>query len=198
MTHNQKFTLAKIISRLFDAPIALIIIFVTIWANSSHTNLSNVYFFVTLTYLICIPIFLILLFIRIGLIDNWEMTAKSSRKYAYFLALIISFILFLLSIAFELSNFYKNFAVLAIIMSVLFGTITNFTSIKVSLHISTWTAAAILLAYYSNIWWLLLFGLLPIIGYARYYIKNHTIADMVVGFVLTSFLLTGFLVLFNV
>lgn len=196
---TKKFFISKLISRVFDAPVAMLLMFYLIWSKAPlDSSIPNIYFIFALIYLLLVPILIIVLLIQIDVLDNWELTDRKTRKYAYLIGFAALILTLVSGYFFQVPNYFINYIYLALIIVVIYGIITNFTTIKISLHISTWTGVIFFLSSFLSLWFLLLSPLILLIGYARYTIRNHTLTDMFTGFYLTLIILFPFLVLTNI
>lgn len=194
LKNSKNYFIAKIVSRVFDVPIAGILLLYVIWQNSPKDgSISGRTFFFFSFYTLLITILLIILFIRLKIVDNWELTNRSSRKYVYMAGIIILTVTTILSILNGVSNYFLEYIAFSYITLIVFGLITNYTQFKPSLHVAFWTLLIILVVNYYGFIFLPLLTLLPLVGWARLTIKNHTPTDLALGFSIMSLLTLFFL-----
>ena len=192
-TKTIKYKISKLISRIFDVPVAALVLLYLIWKNTPPgSSISRGYLIFGAFYLIIIPIILVILLIRVKVVDNWELTNKDSRKYVYGLGFMTLATMVILALFFNIPEYFTDFLILGLVFISVFGLITHFTKYKLSIHISIWTALIAYLAAVYNPGYLFLSPILVLIGYARFTIKNHTFMDMALAFLTVIIIVIGF------
>jgi hypothetical protein len=177
------YKIGKVLSRIFDVPIAGFILSLFVLDKGGEiSQLSGLEIVVAVFYLLIIPVLVILLLIKIGKLDNWELTNRSSRKYAYFLGFGVFSVLTLISIATGTPEYYTNYLYFGLIVLVIYGIITNYTKYKLSIHVGVWTSVSLLaMTQYSIKLGFIFLPILCITAVARYLIKNHTSTEIFLG-----------------
>jgi len=192
-----KYKFAKLISRIFDGPVAIFIIMFLVWYKAPLEVKFPFFVFLLITLTLIIGgIVLILVFIRIKLVDNWELTNKNKRKYVFILIFIT--ISFMLAIGYinNISGYYLTYLIIWLIIFTIYALITEYTKYKPSLHIGYWTAILyILITTFSPVF-ILLSPILFIIGYARIVIKNHNVLELFLGGVIIILVFSVFSLIF--
>lgn len=78
----------------------------------------------------------------------------------------------------------------AVVFIVAYTVITRY-AVKVSVHVGLWLICCTYLAYCVSPVWLVGLLALPIIGWARVYLKEHTITEVLVGAVVSGIISAG-------
>lgn len=169
---NQKF--AKIITNLGN-PFILIIpishIFLYLFGFYNLTNL-----FLILFIQIFIPIILMLIFLKLKIISDFEITISKERNlYFFFLS-----ILFLISLFF--SNSSQSFLLnLSLTCGIIVILIVNFFW-KISGHMLLDSICFMTISFLNPIFFIT-FPFFAIVGFTRFILKKHTIWQVVIGFI---------------
>lgn len=190
LDHNPEVTVGKIrfartFSNIVSPPVifALLGLALSIVGNEPVEGLmwAAVFgFFVSLA-----PILFILSMMRIGKISDLHMNTRQERYLPYLVSIISSGLVLLAINLFNGPELLSCLTILNIIVLVILGLVNAFWLI--SIHTASVSAAAVILS--------LVFGLeaglafLPfvfLVCYARYYLRRHTIGQIVAGLLLGS------------
>lgn len=187
MKKTKKYIFSKVVSRIFDVPVVVALLFGAIVDNAPvDYKITDFQLVMGLVLLVLMPIFAMLFLIKIGAVDNWELTNKNKRKHAYGLGFVYLLILISIGHVTRLDTYYRDLLYLILFVISLYGVVTNFTPYKLSLHVSSWTMFMIILVFFYGPVFLILIPLILLVAYARYTIKNHTIPDMLLGAITIS------------
>lgn len=122
--------------------------------------------------------------VRRGIFSDLDVSRREQRPLLFLLAAIVTFF-YCFSIFVLSGPRVLLFAALGILLSILFLSLIN-TRIKASIHVATVSALLFTLGLvYSGVY-LLLFLLIPIVGWARVKTKRHTVFEAIVGSILGS------------
>ncbi len=182
MNKKQRYLIAKIISRVFDVPVAVILLLYLISTLIPEESQIPVYMFLLgVLYIVVVPALIAVLLIKLKVLDNWELTNKNSRKYAYILGFMSLSLTILLASWADAPIIYTRYLALGLVIVFAYGILTEFTKYKLSIHIASWTALIFFLTVEFSAFFVLLTPLLLLIGYARIEIKNHTVKELFLG-----------------
>ncbi len=180
--------IARWISILFDSSVLSLFIFPIVgWKASGIRGL--IWSFVALSILTGIPLAYIWLGIRRGWVGDWELSRRSDRP-RFILVSISSDLLALAILKFMgAPRLVWMLALIYACLGITMFTISNFW--KISLHMVGVSGFATLLTFVFGFpaAWTFLF--LPLVGWARWYRKKHTPAQLIAG-VLAGTLITAF------
>ncbi len=158
---------------IFLGPLWLPVLFVLIILKSGLSGQQLVITFPSvLTLDVVIPILYLIIAPKLGWVGKWDMESKEERGPFLGLMLVLS-IVTLLIIHFFGNTFLFNLNIIYISFLVIIFGITNYW--KISFHTSLDTASVILINFIFD-WKLpLLYLTIPIIFWARWKLKKHTI-----------------------
>ncbi len=137
-----------------------------------------------LVVLVIVPIMTLLTYlIKIGEIKKWDIQKRQNRYLLYIFTLVCGILLLWLLQSWSLTMPFAIFSVFLLAAALL--TISNFFW-KISVHAAAITAFALVLVNNfggEQIWPLLL---IPLVGWARIYRKNHTLSEVIGGIILSG------------
>lgn len=172
----------KQIANFFSKTVTISLILLSFFSILLTIQIPTIYLllFSFLTFLV--PISAILLFKRLGITSDYNVTKRKERPKLFFVFLISFFLSLLLSIKLGNIQLITIFSVLNLTFFLGF-LITLYW--KISFHM-IWSTLAIFIIYYlTNNPYLLLLGLLiPFIGWSRIELKKHTLIQVVAGVLL--------------
>lgn len=187
--------IAKYISIILGAnlwlPVILLLLLFKTGLNSLQITILLPIFFV---FQFLIPVTCVLLALKLKKISALDLPKRQERYpflALYLLLLIISLILSYIlgnSILFEL-------ILILVVLLVILSVITLFW--KISLHASLNTIGIILINFFFNGQLLFLFLIIPIVAWARYKLKRHTILQLTAGTLVSMTVVLGGLKYFN-
>ncbi|MBZ0180083.1 MAG: hypothetical protein K8F36_12395 [Melioribacteraceae bacterium] len=191
---SNKHKAAKIISALLVPPSALLLIFIFIAINFAQNNESLLLIIGTALLLgFLFPIYIFFRLRQSGVIDDNEAEIKEQRKLPYIAAVILSLISILIL------YFFTPYELLAIklwlvylINSIMIFAINRYW--KISAHALGVITPIFFLIYLISIKYIFLFPIVILVGWSRYYLKLHTILQIVGGSVLG---IVNVLIVFN-
>lgn len=136
-----------------------------------------------LILLVLVPLAYLFFAPRLGLAESWELIKKEERRLFMLVTISSSAIFLILVYIFGSSLLMKLYLTTFITLSVIF-TITYFW--KISLHVSLNTFGSLMTNYLFD-WNLpVLYLSIPLIFWARYRLKRHTIIQLLMGFVVPT------------
>lgn len=182
MNKRQKFIFAKIISRVLDVPVAVALLLYLVSNKIPLDSQIPVYMFLLgILYIVVVPVIIAVLLIKLKVLDNWELTNKSTRKYAYIVGFSSLSLTILLASWANAPLIYTRYLALGLVIVFCYGLLTEFTKYKLSIHIASWTAVIFFLTIEFSPFYILISPILILISYARIEIKNHTIPELILG-----------------
>lgn len=187
--------IAKIISVIFGIRVLPFILFTIVLLRSGLTpNQLLLVTPITIFLLILVPIFYIFFAIRLKMAKNWDLSNKEER-YGFIKTSLISGFLALLFIYFYGNQILFHLNLITIIILVVIGVITKFW--KISFHASLITGTVILINFLFS-WSLpILYLLIPMVIWARLTLKQHTLAQLLAGSLVSGGITFGGLYLFG-
>lgn len=136
-------------------------------------------------FLIVIPFGFLYILVKRKKIGDWDIRNRKERFKILPVFLISTFSILILSKYLGTPLFFHLFMILWIVAFV--GSVITFWW-KISLHLMLNTAAVIIINFLFG-WNLpILYLLIPIIGWARYYHKHHTILQIILGTLVSGML----------
>lgn len=173
---TEKF--ARLISILLGPlwiPIILVIlIFRTGLSYEQQITLIPILFIFQLV----LPLIYMELLIHNKKISDWDIRKREQRFLVLPIFTILTVLIMLLVYFYGTPRLFEIYLSLASL--ILLGTLTTLFW-KISLHLMLNTAAIILTNSLFNWHLTFLFLLIPIIGWSRYYLKHHTLSQIVMG-----------------
>lgn len=115
-------------------------------------------------------------------ISDWDIRKREQRFLVLPIFTILTALIMLLVYFYGTPRLFEIYVSLASL--IFLGTLTTLFW-KISMHLMLNTAAIILTNSLFNWHLMFLFLLLPLIAWSRYYLKHHTLAQMVAGTLLT-------------
>ncbi|MCR4324640.1 MAG: hypothetical protein NUV69_03050 [Candidatus Curtissbacteria bacterium] len=168
-----------VISRIFDfwfwSPIVMFSVFTTGLTSQQITLLVPL--LLTLNLIVPVGIFLYLL--KSGRVTDIDMTKREERHIVWGVATLS----FLLSTT--LVYFLANYLFFVISFTVFIVTLTLFIITfkwKISVHVITNTTSVFVINYLFDWKLLWLFAVVPVVAFARFYLKKHTLSQILAGF----------------
>lgn len=136
-----------------------------------------------LTFFIIIPFGVLYLLIKMKKIADWDIRRRQERYKVLFI-FIASTLINMSFIYFFGTKLFFNLSLILWLVA-LIGTITTLFW-KISLHVILNTTAVIIINFLFG-WKLpILFILIPIVAWARYYHKHHTIWQILIGMLVSA------------
>ena len=180
---NSLKKLAETISVVLGFPWIVLLIFILIF-SSGQTSIQNL--LLSLTYmflLLIIPLGYIIFLRKKGEISNFDITKRTQR----YKPLILFLMLLVLCIGIALiTGSHMNLKYLTVLFLIVVVNIIITFYWKISLHM-TLNIVAIVFINYAYHWKLgFLFLLLPIIFWSRYYLKRHTVSQLLAGMIISG------------
>lgn len=176
---NRSYRLAYLLSRMFDTSVTNSLVAI-IFLIRVQIQLS--WFTVLALGNFVLPMIFLIQSFRTKRIADLDLTSREERKiWVNFLALFwggtfLIVLIFDLGIPRDMLMFQAWLALLGIINAI----VTNFW--KISGHTMVATGLSLWLAFLYSEWFLLLLPtFVPLVAWARYYTKKHTIAQLVAG-----------------
>lgn len=173
---------AGIISRVFDFPLLAIVLLIAALFN---TGLSTTQIKTLATYLVVLdivfPIALFLVLLRKGKLSDIDITIRQERYWLFGLATIT----FLIStiMVYYLANyqfFILNLTLFLVALTLFIITLRW----KISGHLIMNCSAIFIINYLFDWRFLWLFLIIPLVAFARFYLRKHTIPQIVAGAIL--------------
>lgn len=197
MKYNKVLTLtARLLSRLFGpysvVPIALWYLLVFHGRLSEGSQLPVA--IVLGLFTIVIPLATILLFMQWGKISDIDVTDRRERPLLFSIVTILAWAGYFVSTLFDPGKFYLVISGLALVSTTV-ATMLTFKE-KVSFHmLGMGVLYCLVLLTLGRHWWGV--GLIvPLVAWARWYLKKHTIHQIVIGFAIPCLIfLTGALLM---
>lgn len=191
---SNKHKAAKIISVLLVPPSALLLIFVFI-AIKFAQNIESCLLIIgtALLFGFLLPIYIFFRLRKEGIIDDNEAEIKEQRKLPYITAGILSLISMLILYFFTpYETLAIKFWLVYLLNSIAILIINRYW--KISAHALGIITPIFFLIYLISINYILLFPILILVGWSRYYLKLHTIPQILWGSVLG---IVNVLIVFN-
>ena len=177
---KMKNKVAFIISRIFELPnLFLVSTFLLFQKNEVDLNEIWVWLLLTMLFLVIAPISYYLYAREKGIISDLDMTKREQRTGFYIIAILSSLILLVLTFIWKAPQVLKFFT-LAILVNYFFFAAVNLYW-KISLHTGFVTVACVILTLFLGKIWILSFILVFIVGWSRYILQKHTLAQLFGG-----------------
>lgn len=188
-------TLAKWLSILLGPHVWLPVLFFLIIFNSGLTPGQLKIIFPTVFLLdVVIPIAYLVFGPRLGWLKSWEMKEIKERNPFMYTMLVLAVIS--LGIIYFLGNkLLLDLALIYLVCIVVLLLITRFW--KISLHVGLNVLAAVMINFIFGWKAPLLYLIIPIIFWARWRLKRHTLAQLFAGFLVMLAILFGGLSIFR-
>lgn len=129
-------------------------------------------------FLVLIPFGYLFFMIKKKEIADWDIRNRKERYKILPLFILSNLILFVFVNVFGTKLFFHLFTILLFVA--LLGTIITYVW-KISLHMTVITSSVIILDFLFGFKLPELYILIPIVGWARFYQKHHTILQIVIG-----------------
>jgi hypothetical protein len=148
----------------------------------------------TFIFLIFLPLILFIVALKTKIISDFDITKKKERRVPMliFVFLLIINLMFVRFFGIQIVFFFFLILFFLIIVNSL---ITVFW--KISSHMAINTITIVLINHFFGGHFVYLFLILPIIFWARFFLKRHTTAQLLGGFLVNFVLLTFFLRFFS-
>jgi membrane-associated phospholipid phosphatase len=190
---NQK-NLAERISFILQPTFVAVLLYALV-SFSYEKGRAAVFFFLTGFLLVSVaPMFLVVWLSRRGKVSDPDLPDRRERFKPY---LVITGFYLLALLVFRLGS--ASFALLAITWCYVAVTLAGaFISLfwKISLHLAGIAGPVTAMVMLLHPWWMLLYLLLLPLGWARCYLKKHTVSQVVAGSVLSVAITFGIVSLF--
>lgn len=180
----SKIKLAESFSVVFGPQVWLPFIIIATFLN---TNLSpdqiKLLLPTTLIFQAILPMLYIYLALKFNKITAWDVPIRQQR-YPFLLFVLFCNILSLFSLYFYGNNFILKLYLIMFLVAVAMAFITLFW--KISIHASINTLGAIYVNYILGFNLPFLYLCIPVIFWARYTLKRHTIPQLLTGSIVTA------------
>ena len=174
---NRQF--ATVISRIFDPFVMLVALLLLALMKSSLTGVAQVRaLLLTSLLMIGLPASLLYIAIKKKIVSNWDISNRMQRPRVLIAVLVLEVVnVFLLRGIID-PFLFRMFLFISVIM-------TGFTAVTFYWKISGHTcmsalATGLAVLWYGWSWWPF-FLIVPLLGWARVYRHDHTVAQAVVG-----------------
>jgi hypothetical protein len=185
---------AKIISYIFDGSFISIPIFILICLIVVDNKLEAVgWIFLCLLFGVVIPYLYIGFLYKKKEIDSMHIPKKENRIKPLIFTCASYIVCFIILYALDGPIFLKSIFAISIVSTVILTIITYFW--KISLHTSWITFIVITFNILFGRWMLLMIPLIPMIGWARVRVKEHTVNQVIFGFGIST--ITTFFIYYN-
>lgn len=183
----MKHKIAFIISRIFELP-NLFLVSAFLLFQKTDVTLDEIWVWLLLTmlFLVVAPISYYLYGREKGLISDLDMTRRQERTGFYIAAIISSLILLISTIIWRSPKVLQYFS-MAILVNYLFFAAVNLYW-KISLHTGFVTVGCVVLTLFLGKIWAITFILVFIVGWSRYVLQKHTLAQLVGGSLASGFI----------
>ncbi len=176
---------AKILSYIFDGSYISIPVFIIICIKVvDNLFLALGWAILCLIFATIIPFLYIFILYRKKLVYDLHLPKKENRIRPLIVAIISYIMGFFVLYVLEAPLFLKAMFAISLINAVILTTITYFW--KISFHTSWITVTSISFYVLFGKWMLLLFLLIPLIGWARVKIRRHTIMQAILGIIISG------------
>lgn len=191
---NQQ-KIAKFISVVFGIRVLPFILFIVVLSKSGLSpNQLLLITPITIFLLILVPIFYIFFAIRSKKASSWDLS-KREERYGFIKTALISGFLALLFIYFYGNQLLFHLTLTTILILVIIGFITRYW--KISFHASLITGTVILINFLFD-WSLpILYLLIPLVFWARFTLKQHSLAQLFAGSLISGGITLAALKLFG-
>ena len=175
---------AKIISQALDPTVMwpLMIVMALLGTGLSSSQLEALVIPVLLLELI-LPIGLLVLFIQMKWVSDWEITNRAERG-KYFITIVALHVLSVGAYYYWGNDFAWQFRLLLWVIQLVGTGITLFW--KISIHTAAFGAAIFTLGYFFGAEWWWLYLLAPVLMWSRVARKKHTWMQTIAGLLATS------------
>lgn len=177
---------ARIISFLFN-PIFLLAALPFCLLYKVPTDLSLALFWTIYTFIFLFVVSIAMLIaVKKKVFTDLDVSKREQRPLLFGICFIILF-LYISGIYILRGPTVLSVVALGSVFGLLLISIINMR-VKASLHLATLSALVVPLAVFYRGWYLLLLGLIPLVGWARVKIKRHSVLETIVGGVVGSLL----------
>jgi hypothetical protein len=188
--------IANIISRCFDIDVVVtILLFICFFYARNSTHNPFLWLMIGLGILVVIPVVAALYLVKTKRVSDWDLSIRRERIEFISLETIARLGLLLLASAFNAPMIFKVTFLILFAIEFVFSFITMFWKISVHAQLTT------LLICYSVVFggWKFAFTLifLPLIFFARLYLKKHTPAQLLAGSAVTFVMCLSILKVFG-
>ncbi|MFA5015207.1 MAG: hypothetical protein WC549_06680 [Actinomycetota bacterium] len=171
---------AKIISYIFDGSFISIPILLVICLIVVENKLEAVgWAFLCLLFSVIIPYLYIGFLYKKKEIDNMHIPKKENRMKPLLLSCASYIVCFIILYVLDGPIFLKSIFAVSVVSTIILTIITYFW--KISIHTSWITFIVITFNILLGRWMLIIVPLIPVIGWARVRIKQHTINQVIFG-----------------
>jgi hypothetical protein len=184
----NKRILAEVLSLVFNPVIFLFSLpFLVVYRQT--TNLSSAIKWELFSgFFVVIGLAIIYLGIRRGIFSDEDLSKRQEREEFYYFALILSFTYLIASLLLRGIFFHLSIVGLGLFLAIIIFTFVN-KFIKASVHLGALWAFIITvsLLFGLNYFWLTIW-IVPLVMWARLYLKRHTKKELIVGSMLGIFI----------
>jgi hypothetical protein len=124
-------------------------------------------------FIVGIPLFFIVLNMRLGTIADLHVTNREERRLPFLLAILSSLCLTAVYVLLDAPSKLIGLSVTFVVCGLVFGLITMFW--KISMHAAAYTGSVFIAAWIIDFRYLWLLLLLPLVVWARYVRGKHSI-----------------------
>ena len=194
MTKEKSLTLlAKIVSRIFGFGMFIFLPFVAI--GSGRFESKDILWVVVAAAIYMLAGVILFIFAKKGIVSDLDLTDRRERPLYYFILMLLNFILLFVYVVFEVSMTLRYLMLIFLVELIFNFVITLFW--KISNH-TLWNTSFIVISIIflgADFYFLLL--IIPVVGWARYYLKKHTLAQLLGGFLLALTVILPLSVIFE-
>lgn len=191
---NQQ-KIAKFLSIILGANLWLpTILFFLLFKTGLNFNQIKILFPVFFVFQFLIPATCVLIAYKLKKISALDLP-KRPERYPFLVLYLLLLIISLILTSIFGNNLLFQLNLIILVLSVVLSLITLFW--KISLHASLNTTGIILINFFFNWQFLFLLLLIPIIAWARYKLKRHTISQLIAGILVSMVVVLGGLKYFN-
>ncbi len=175
--------IAEIISEIFGPHLWMPLLLVALTFNTG-LNLEQIKIvFPSLFFsLILIPFVYLHLALKLGWVSHWDLPKKEERRAIFILLIVCSLVSFVVVNTYA-TLLFRDIFMMFLILGLISAVITFFW--KISIHMLLDTMGTLILNYLFDWQLLFLFILIPLVAWARFKLKRHTISQIVAGFSLS-------------
>lgn len=174
---------ANFLSLLFGPFLLLILFFVFMFKTGLNVDQLKILLPSTFVFGVIVPASYLYLAPKLGWAESWELIQRKER-YAFIGVTSISLLILLAVVIMFGNSLLQNiFMIFLVVIGILF-VITFFWKVSMHVALNTFTAIMINFLYGWSMPWLYL--IIPAIVWARFKLKRHTPAQLLVGFLVAA------------
>jgi membrane-associated phospholipid phosphatase len=177
----NKRLLAEVISLVFNPVIFLFSLpFMVVYKQTENVS-SAIKWEMFSGFFVVIGLLIIYLGIRRGIFSDEDLSKRKEREEFYYFALVLSFTYLIASLLLRGIFFYISIVGLGLFLAIIVFTFVN-KYIKASIHLAAlWTFIIVITRFFGWEFFWITIGLVPLVSWARLYLKRHTKKELIVG-----------------